>query len=192
MPWRLRHEERSSEESFRSYTQSARCFRSSTTSFMPTSDTRTTTVCGRSSRVSAGGTVVKGSSSDYAKAAAIERFLSDSAEDAPYQLVVDDPKTGHTVGHLRCFLFDGETCGHQGSNEQFVAAFALLARAVDLPTRIVVGLQGLRHRRRADEPVLAVQRRARDVRNRGSVPPGYGGGLHLRLGPPRADMGRDR
>lgn len=86
--------------------------------------------------------IVKGSSSDYAKATAIERFLSDPAADAPYELVLEDPPSGHTLGHLRCFLFAGDTCGHRGSTEQFVAAFALLARSVDLPTRIVVGFEG--------------------------------------------------
>lgn len=86
--------------------------------------------------------IVAGATSDYAKAAAIERFLADPSPDAPYVLAVDEQPSGHTLGHLRCFLFAGDTCGHRGSTEQFVAAFALLARAADLPTRVVVGFQG--------------------------------------------------
>jgi transglutaminase TgpA-like protein/transglutaminase superfamily protein len=83
--------------------------------------------------------ITAGSSSAYMKATAIERFLAQSTEQVPFRLAVDQPPTGHSFGHLRCFLFDTERCGRQGSTEQFVAAYALLARLSGLPTRIAVG-----------------------------------------------------
>ncbi|HEY8523351.1 MAG TPA: transglutaminaseTgpA domain-containing protein [Acidimicrobiales bacterium] len=84
-------------------------------------------------------TITAGSSSAYMRATAIERYLAQSTEAVPFRLAVQAPPTGHSLGHLRCFLFDTERCQRQGSTEQFVAAYALLARAADLPTRIAVG-----------------------------------------------------
>jgi hypothetical protein len=83
--------------------------------------------------------ITAGSASAYMRATAIERFLAQSTADVPFRLALERPPTGHSFGHLRCFLFNTERCGRQGSTEQFVAAYALLARAADLPTRIVVG-----------------------------------------------------
>ncbi|GIH18856.1 DUF3488 and transglutaminase-like domain-containing protein [Rugosimonospora africana] len=42
---------------------------------------------------------------------------------------------GHTYGHLAYFL----TVAHRGTTEQFATAFAVMARSLGLPTRIVVG-----------------------------------------------------
>lgn len=70
----------------------------------------------------------------YSKALAIEAFLADH-----YQLVPDAP-SGHAYPNLQFFLLGDERGGaHRGSTEQFAAAFAVLARSVGLPTRLVVG-----------------------------------------------------
>jgi transglutaminase-like putative cysteine protease len=82
--------------------------------------------------------IVKGAGSAYARAAAIERYLA-ASPDATFELATDELPSGHSVGHLRCFLFAPERCGRRGSTEQFVAAYALLARSSGLPTRVVVG-----------------------------------------------------
>ena len=76
--------------------------------------------------------------SGYVRAAALERFLADPADDA-FTLVTDEPPSGHSFGHLTCFLLIEERCSKAGSTEQFVAAFAVMARAVGLPARIAVG-----------------------------------------------------
>lgn len=70
-----------------------------------------------------------GARSDYERAQAIANFLRKN-----YQL---DPEAlpGHTLGLLQLFL-EGT---HRGRDEQFVAAYGLLAAAVGLPVRIVVG-----------------------------------------------------
>jgi hypothetical protein len=86
--------------------------------------------------------VTAGATSDYMKATAIERFLARSTDATPFQLATEALPSGHSVGHLRCFLLSTERCGRRGSTEQFVAAFAVLARAAGLPTRIVVGFTG--------------------------------------------------
>jgi TgpA N-terminal domain/Transglutaminase-like superfamily len=83
--------------------------------------------------------ITAGSTSAYMRATAIERFLAQSTAEVPFRLAVERPPTGHSFGHLRCFLFNVERCGRQGSTEQFVAAYALLARSAGLPTRIAVG-----------------------------------------------------
>jgi hypothetical protein len=83
-----------------------------------------------------------GATSDYMRAAAIERFLARSSDATPFQLATEALPSGHSVGHLRCFLLSPERCGRRGSTEQFVAAFAVLARASGLPTRVVVGFTG--------------------------------------------------
>jgi hypothetical protein len=82
--------------------------------------------------------VVQGTGSAYARAAAIERHLA-ASPDVPYELATEELPSGHSVGHLRCFLFAAERCGRRGSTEQFVAAYALLARSAGLPARVVVG-----------------------------------------------------
>jgi hypothetical protein len=45
---------------------------------------------------------------------------------------------GHTYGHLAYFL----STSHRGSSEQFACAYAVMARQLGLPTRVVVGFSG--------------------------------------------------
>ena len=73
---------------------------------------------------------------------AIERYLARSTDATPFQLATEALPSGHSVGHLRCFLLSADRCARRGSTEQFVAAFAVLARAAGLPTRVVVGFTG--------------------------------------------------
>ncbi|HEV7761745.1 MAG TPA: transglutaminaseTgpA domain-containing protein, partial [Acidimicrobiales bacterium] len=93
--------------------------------------------------------IVKGTGSAYARAAAIERYLA-ASPGVPYELATEDLPSGHSIGHLRCFLFAPERCARRGSTEQFVAAYALLARAAGLPTRVVVGFEAARTEGRTD------------------------------------------
>ena len=86
--------------------------------------------------------VAAGAQSDYMRAVAIERWLARSTDPVPFRLAVEALPSGHSVGHLRCFLLAPDRCGRQGSTEQFVASFAVLARAAGLPTRVVVGFEG--------------------------------------------------
>jgi len=86
--------------------------------------------------------ITRGAASDYDRALAIERFFVESAPEAPFELATGDLPSGHTLGHLRCFLFEADRCARRGSAEQFVAAFALLARTAGLPARVVVGFDG--------------------------------------------------
>jgi transglutaminase-like putative cysteine protease len=44
---------------------------------------------------------------------------------------------GHSYGHIAYFL----ATSHQGTSEQFATAFALMARTLGLPSRVVVGFQ---------------------------------------------------
>jgi len=80
--------------------------------------------------------LAEGNGAPYARAQAIEQFLSEH-----YQLVSDAP-SGHAYPNLTFFLFGPRNGGGQrGTSEQFAAAFGVLARAVGLPTRIVVGFR---------------------------------------------------
>jgi transglutaminase-like putative cysteine protease len=45
---------------------------------------------------------------------------------------------GHSYGHIAYFL----TVSHRGTTEQFATAFAVMARSIGLPTRVVVGFTG--------------------------------------------------
>jgi transglutaminase-like putative cysteine protease len=73
-------------------------------------------------------------SAPYSRALAIEAFLADH-----YRLVPDAP-SGHAYPNLEFFLLGNPLAGaRRGSTEQFAASFAVLARAVGLPTRIAVG-----------------------------------------------------
>ena len=75
-------------------------------------------------------------SSPYQRAFAIEQFLAEH-----YRLVGDAP-SGHAYPNLDFFLFGPATAGGQkGTSEQFAAAFAVLARLLGLPTRVVVGFR---------------------------------------------------
>ena len=70
----------------------------------------------------------------YRKALAIEAYLSKQ-----YRFVPDAP-SGHGYPNLEFFL-DGsaEQGGRRGTSEQFSAAYALMARMVGLPSRVVMG-----------------------------------------------------
>jgi transglutaminase-like putative cysteine protease len=80
--------------------------------------------------------LAEGNGAPFARAQAIEQFLSEH-----YQLVADAP-SGHAYPNLNFFLFGPRNGGGQrGTSEQFAAAFAVLARQVGLPTRVVVGFR---------------------------------------------------
>ncbi|MEE6261515.1 transglutaminaseTgpA domain-containing protein [Plantactinospora sonchi] len=73
-------------------------------------------------------------SGPYAKAMALESYLAEH-----YRVVADAP-SGHAYPNLAFFLFGPPNGGGQrGTSEQFAAAFAVLARMMSLPTRVVVG-----------------------------------------------------
>jgi transglutaminase-like putative cysteine protease len=77
-----------------------------------------------------------GVSSPYQRATAVEQFLAEH-----YQLVADAP-SGHSYPNLNYFMFGPRNAGGQrGTSEQFAAAFAVLGRALGLPTRVCVGFQ---------------------------------------------------
>ncbi|GGK42658.1 hypothetical protein GCM10010124_39360 [Pilimelia terevasa] len=72
----------------------------------------------------------------YERAAAVEEYLR-----AHYRLVADAP-SGHAYPNLRFFLFGPPHAGGQrGTSEQFAAAYAVLARLLGLPARVVVGFR---------------------------------------------------
>ncbi|MFC3742384.1 DUF3488 and transglutaminase-like domain-containing protein [Paractinoplanes deccanensis] len=70
----------------------------------------------------------------YDRAMAIQDFLAEH-----YKRVADAP-SGHAYPNLRYFLFGPRGRGGQaGTSEQFAASYALLARVMGLPSRVVVG-----------------------------------------------------
>ncbi|WP_345535880.1 DUF3488 and transglutaminase-like domain-containing protein [Phytohabitans rumicis] len=72
----------------------------------------------------------------YQRAVAIEEFLG-----THYRISADAP-SGHAYPNLGFFLFGPRNGGGQeGTSEQFAAAYAVLARLMGLPTRVVVGFQ---------------------------------------------------
>jgi transglutaminase-like putative cysteine protease len=72
----------------------------------------------------------------YSRAEAIETFL------AEHYRVVPDAPSGHAYPNLNFFLFGPSNGGGQrGTSEQFAASFAVLARMMGLPSRVVVGFQ---------------------------------------------------
>lgn len=76
------------------------------------------------------------SGAPYDRAMAIEEFLAEH-----YRLVADAP-SGHAYPNLSFFLFGPRNGGGQrGTSEQFAASFALLARLLGLPARVVVGFR---------------------------------------------------
>ena len=79
-----------------------------------------------------GGNVAGG----YQRALALEDFLG-----THYTLVNDAP-SGHAYPNLNFFLFSPPALGGQkGTSEQFAASFAVLARMLGLPSRVIVGFQ---------------------------------------------------
>jgi transglutaminase-like putative cysteine protease len=76
------------------------------------------------------------SGAPYQRALAIEQFLSEH-----YRMVADAP-SGHAYPNLSFFLFGPRNGGGQrGTSEQFAAAYAVLARLLGLPARVVVGFR---------------------------------------------------
>ncbi|GAB7047008.1 DUF3488 and transglutaminase-like domain-containing protein [Catenuloplanes indicus JCM 9534] len=70
----------------------------------------------------------------YDRAVAIEQFL------ATHYRVAADAASGHSYPNLGFFLFGPRNAGGQeGTSEQFAASFAVLARLLGLPSRVVVG-----------------------------------------------------
>jgi transglutaminase-like putative cysteine protease len=70
----------------------------------------------------------------YQRARAIEQFLSEH-----YRLDSQAP-SGHAYPNLDFFLFGPiDAGGQRGTSEQFAASFAVLARLLNLPSRVVVG-----------------------------------------------------
>ncbi|GAA1898169.1 DUF3488 and transglutaminase-like domain-containing protein [Asanoa iriomotensis] len=72
----------------------------------------------------------------YQRALGIEDYLA-----THYKVVADAP-SGHAYPNLAFFLFGpANGGGQQGTSEQFAASYALLARMMGLPTRVVVGFR---------------------------------------------------
>jgi transglutaminase-like putative cysteine protease len=65
----------------------------------------------------------------FQQASGLERYLRSTARNDP------GAAPGHAYGHLAYFL----AVSHRGTSEQFATAFAVMARALGLPSRIVVG-----------------------------------------------------
>ncbi|NUO55834.1 MAG: transglutaminase domain-containing protein [Hamadaea sp.] len=86
-------------------------------------------------------------SAAYARASAIEQFLA-----THYRLDGGAP-SGHALPNLDYFLFGDKTGygGGKGTAEQFAAAYAVLARMMGLPARVVVGF----HAKKGASQVLA-------------------------------------
>lgn len=79
--------------------------------------------------------ITEGASSRYEQALAIEIALREGRGHDPLA------PSGSSYGRIQEFLFLPEDEGGQiGSSEQFAGAFAVLARSVGLPTRLVVGV----------------------------------------------------
>src|SRR5206468_3688151 len=78
---------------------------------------------------------VRGASTPLEEAVALEHAVSTGRR------LVPTAPTGSSYGRLQLFLFGaaGTAGAQQGGDEQFAAAFAVLGRAVGLPTRLAVG-----------------------------------------------------
>ncbi|GIF67663.1 hypothetical protein Ais01nite_56980 [Asanoa ishikariensis] len=74
--------------------------------------------------------------SAYQRALGIEDYLA-----THYKVIADAP-SGHAYPNLGFFLFGpANGGGQQGTSEQFAASYAVLARMMGLPTRVVVGFR---------------------------------------------------
>src|SRR5205823_8713476 len=74
--------------------------------------------------------IVAGRHTEYEKALALQNFL----RGAPFSYNLNVP-AGHSGNALERFLF----VTRQGYCEQFAGSYAVMARAVGLPTRVAVG-----------------------------------------------------
>lgn len=75
---------------------------------------------------------VAGATTPYAKLAALQTYLGS----APFRVTRDAP-AGQSYARIAQFL----TVDHAGTSEQFATAYALLARALGLPARVVAGFR---------------------------------------------------
>ena len=75
--------------------------------------------------------ITAGKSSEYDKAVALQSFFLGPS----FSYSLDPPADGFGIDALTTFLFDTRT----GYCQQFAGAYAVLARAVGLPTRLAVG-----------------------------------------------------
>jgi transglutaminase-like putative cysteine protease len=75
--------------------------------------------------------ITAGQTSEYAKALALQNFFLGPA----FTYSLDPPDDGYGISSLTNFLFATRT----GFCQQFAGAYAVLARAVGLPTRLAVG-----------------------------------------------------
>lgn len=76
--------------------------------------------------------ITGGELNQFDKALALQDYLRDNFD------YTTDIQQGHGKNALERFLFDEEN-GKKGYCEQFAAAFAAMARSVDIPTRVAVG-----------------------------------------------------
>lgn len=77
---------------------------------------------------------VEGTHTYLGQAQALERALKTERRFNPYA------PTGSSVGRLSTFLFETKGPGaREGSSEQFATSYALLARTLNMPSRVVVG-----------------------------------------------------
>lgn len=79
--------------------------------------------------------LTNGIDSPYGQAVALQGYFDG------LELASEEPPSGHSLGHLVHFLSGTGT--RRGSPEQFAASYALLARLAELPSRVVVGFNGL-------------------------------------------------
>jgi hypothetical protein len=81
--------------------------------------------------------ITEGETSPCARARAIEAYLTSNE----FAFSADAP-SGSTLARVKDLLRPRDEGQGTGTSEQFATAFALLARAVGLPTRVVVGFHG--------------------------------------------------
>jgi transglutaminase-like putative cysteine protease len=77
--------------------------------------------------------IVAGQNTEYGKALALQNFFLTPSERFSYNL--DPPFDGYGMQALTGFLFDTR----QGYCQQFAGSYAVLARAIGLPTRLAIG-----------------------------------------------------
>jgi transglutaminase-like putative cysteine protease len=79
---------------------------------------------------------VRGLESDFERAVALEAFFRDSGA-FTYSVEVDP---GHSAGELAAWLLDPDSPNHRtGYCEQFATSMAVMARQLDIPSRVVLG-----------------------------------------------------
>jgi transglutaminase-like putative cysteine protease len=77
--------------------------------------------------------ITAGQTTEYGKALALQNYFWDPANEFVYNL--NPPGDGYGIAALTNFLFNTK----QGYCQQFAGAYAVLARAIGLPTRLAVG-----------------------------------------------------